>query len=98
MSLAWSAYRVMAPLIGAAAPAGRVFAARSERPLWAERMGSVAAEGPVDAWIHAASLGEALAVGPLVRALESAAPGARVHLTATTAGGRARLDALSRSC
>jgi 3-deoxy-D-manno-octulosonic-acid transferase len=94
MSLAWSAYRVMAPLIGAAAPAGRVFAPPPERSLWGERLGRVTAPGPVEAWIHAASLGEALAVGPLVRSLATAAPGARFHLTAGTRGGRERLNGL----
>jgi 3-deoxy-D-manno-octulosonic-acid transferase len=91
MSLAWSAYRFAAPLIGAAAPALRPFTPAAERGLWGERMGRVAATGAVDAWIHAASLGEALAVGPLVRALSEAQPGARFHLTASTTGGRARL-------
>ncbi len=94
MSLAWSAYRIAAPLIGAAAPAARAFAPAAERQLWGERMGRVDATGWVHAWIHAASLGEALAVGPLVRELSGAQPGARFHLTASTRGGRARLGEL----
>ncbi len=94
MSLAWSAYRIAAPLIGAAAPAARAFAPPAERLLWGERMGRVEATGAAHAWIHAASLGEALAVGPLVRALSDAQPGARFHLTASTRGGRARLAEL----
>jgi len=97
MSLAWGAYRVVAPLIGAAAPAGRAFAPAPERALWAERLGHVRADGPADAWIHAASLGEALAVGPLLRALtQASAAGStlRTHLTASTRGGRARLAEL----
>jgi 3-deoxy-D-manno-octulosonic-acid transferase len=91
VSLAWTAYRAVAPLIGAAAPAARALAPSAERTLWDERLGRVTSQGTVDAWIHAASLGEALAVGPLVRALAAAAPGSRFHLTATTPGGRTRL-------
>lgn len=91
MSLAWSAYRIAAPLIGAAAPALRMVAPASERRLWGERMGCVPAGLPVHAWIHAASLGEATAVGPLTRELARAQPGARFHLTASTPAGRSRL-------
>ncbi|MBI3540110.1 MAG: hypothetical protein HY076_07540, partial [Candidatus Eisenbacteria bacterium] len=94
MSLAWAAYRTVAPLLGAAAPAARIFASPAERPLWGERLGQVTAPDVTDAWIHAASLGEALAVGPLVRELEELAPRARFQLTATTRGGRARLAGL----
>jgi 3-deoxy-D-manno-octulosonic-acid transferase len=94
MSLVWSAYRLAAPLIGAAAPAARPFTPAAERRLWGERMGRVEAIGAVDAWIHAASLGEALAVGPLVRELSAAQAGARFHLTASTRGGRERLGEL----
>jgi 3-deoxy-D-manno-octulosonic-acid transferase len=91
VSLAWSAYRIAAPLIGAAAPALRPFTPVAERGLWGERMGRVPEGGPVDAWIHAASLGEATAVGPLTRELAATRPGARFHLTASTPAGRARL-------
>lgn len=91
MSLAWSAYRIAAPLIGAAAPALRAFTPVVERGLWSERLGRIAASGPVDAWIHAASLGESTAVGPLTRELAATRPGARFHLTASTPAGRARL-------
>ena len=94
MSVAWAAYRMVAPVLGAAAPAARMFASPSERPLWSERMGRVRDDLPADAWIHAASLGEALAVGPLTRELLRLAPRARFHLTATTRGGRARLGEL----
>jgi 3-deoxy-D-manno-octulosonic-acid transferase len=94
MSLAWSAYRIAAPVLGAAARAAGAFAPAAERALWHERLGRLPGTGPVDAWIHAASLGEALAVGPLVRALSAASPEASFHLTATTRGGRARLGEL----
>ncbi|MEK7331307.1 MAG: glycosyltransferase N-terminal domain-containing protein, partial [Candidatus Eisenbacteria bacterium] len=76
------------------APAARLFASPRERPLWEERLGRLTAAEPVDAWIHAASLGEALAVGPLVRGLQGLQPGARFQLTASTAAGRARLAEL----
>ena len=98
MSVAWSAYRTIAPALGAMAPLARVFAPESERILWRERLGHVQAPGPVDAWIHAASLGEAQAVGPLLRELTTAKPGASFHLTATTRTGRARLGQLGISC
>jgi 3-deoxy-D-manno-octulosonic-acid transferase len=94
VSLAWVAYRLVAQVLGAAAPAARLFAPPRERVLWGERLGRLTATEPVDAWIHAASLGEALAVGPLVRGLLRRQPGARFHLTATTAPGRARLAGL----
>src|SRR5439155_8104069 len=91
VSLAWSAYRVLAPVLGAAAPAARLFASPRERPFWNERLGRVPAMGATDAWIHAASLGEATAVPPLAEALLALAPGARLFLTATTRAGRERL-------
>jgi len=98
MSLVWGAYRLAAPLIGAAAPAARAFAPAAERALWGERMGRVEPEpAGTDAWVHAASLGEALAAGSLVRALADAAPAARFHLTANTRAGRTRLAEFGHS-
>src|SRR6185503_10026367 len=91
VSALWLAYRVLAPCLGALAPAGRVFASPDERPLWGERLGRLAATGPVDAWIHAASLGESVGVPPLVRELAARRGGATFHLTATTRSGRMRL-------
>jgi 3-deoxy-D-manno-octulosonic-acid transferase len=96
MSLAWAAYRAVAPVLAAAAPAARLFASAGERTLWEERLGRVAAAGPVDAWVHASSLGEALAVAPLLRALRTVQTDARFHLTATTIAGRARLAELGQ--
>ncbi len=96
MRLAWNAYRVLAPLLGAVAPSARVFASPHERPLWSERMGEFTLAGGCHAWVHAASLGEARAVPPLLRELERRAPGARFVLTATTRTGRARLAELGR--
>ncbi len=98
MSIAWRLYRGIAPILGALAPHMGAFAPARERASWAERMGKVSLAGGCDAWIHAASLGEATAVQPLLAALERRHPKARLHLTATTYTGRTRLAALGRSC
>ena len=94
MSLAWKAYRMVAPAIGAIAPHARVFVKSSERPLWGERMGENALPAGWDAWIHASSMGEATAAGPLTRELLARAGGARLTLTASTLTGRDRLAKL----
>jgi 3-deoxy-D-manno-octulosonic-acid transferase len=94
VSVAWGAYRVLAPCLGALAPAAAIFASRAERELWSERMGKVASPGGSDAWLHAASLGEAGAAGSLARELLALAPRARLWLTAQTRTGRARLQEL----
>jgi len=91
VSLLWAAYRLAAPCLGVVAPAAGVFASPLERPLWRERMGEVTATGGVDAWVHAASLGEASAVPPLLRELDRARAGASFWLTATSRTGRSRL-------
>src|SRR5262245_2346278 len=96
MSMAWRAYRVVAPCLGAIAPAAGMFASPRERALWNERMGMVAVEPGVDAWIHAASMGESLAVAALRRELARVRPVARFHLTATTVTGRGRLAEIDR--
>jgi 3-deoxy-D-manno-octulosonic-acid transferase len=93
VSVAWLGYRLLAPLAGAAAPLLRGWAPGPERALWPERLGEVAA-GPADAWLHAASMGESMAVQGLLETLRAHAPGARLRLTATTRTGRARLLAL----
>jgi 3-deoxy-D-manno-octulosonic-acid transferase len=90
----WGAYRVLAPVLGSLAPAAGVFTSPAERVLWRERMGRLARPGGCDAWVHAASLGEAVAVAPLVRELLKLQPDARLQLTATTRSGRARLQEL----
>jgi len=94
VSAAWGAYRVLAPCLGALAPAAALFASPAERRLWAERMGRVSLAGGCDAWLHAASLGEAGAAGSLARALLALEPRARLWLTAQTRSGRARLAEL----
>ena len=94
MNALWGTYRVIAPVLGALAPAAGVFTSPAERVLWGERMGRLARPGGCDAWVHAASLGEAVAAAPLVRELTRVQPEARLQLTATTRGGRERLSAL----
>jgi len=95
VSVIWGFYRLAAPALGILAPAAGMFSPHPERPLWGERLGRVRLESGCDAWIHAASLGEATAAGPLARALHRARPGARLLATATTHGGRARLEGLA---
>lgn len=92
MSVAWTLYRVASPVAGWLAPAGRHFVPAEQRALWHERLGRVERDA-ADAWLHAASLGEAGAALPLLEALYEAAPAARLHLTATTLTGRERLAA-----
>jgi 3-deoxy-D-manno-octulosonic-acid transferase len=94
VSLAWWSYRAAATGLGAVAPWARWLASPRERELWSERMGEVAASAGCDAWVHSASLGEAVAVGPLVRELQTLGPRARLVLTATTRAGRTRLMSL----
>ena len=94
MSAVWIAYRLLAPSIGVLAPAAAIFASPEERRLWSERMGRVSLAGGCDAWVHAASLGEAQAAGPLARALLALEPRARLWLTAQTRTGRGRLAEL----
>ena len=95
--MAWSVYRSLAPWLGAVAPLGRWIAPRLERPGWQERLGEVAPNDGTDAWIHAASMGEAVAVAGLLAELRAHAPGTRLRLTATTRTGRQRLAALGET-
>jgi 3-deoxy-D-manno-octulosonic-acid transferase len=94
MSLTWSAYRLVAPCLGAMAPAARYLVSPQERPLWGERLGRVRLAGGCHAWVHAASLGEALGVGPMLDELRGLQSGARFWLTASTRAGRSRLEGL----
>ncbi len=96
MSLAWMAYRLAAPCLGAVLPVARAFLPSHERTRWDERLGRTSLPGGADAWIHAASMGEATAVGPLVRELQALAPHSSFLLTATTHGGSLRLGALGQ--
>ena len=97
MNLAWVAYRLAAPCLGAILPAARVFVPSRERAHWDERLGRTSLPEGADAWIHAASMGEATAVGPFVRELQALAPRSRFLLTATTRGGCERLGALGQT-
>ncbi len=97
MSLAWTAYRMLAPVLGALAPSAGMFASPNEQPFWKERMGDAALPGGCHAWVHAASLGEAAAVPPLLRELRRSVPEARFWLTATSRGGRAKLRQIERT-
>jgi 3-deoxy-D-manno-octulosonic-acid transferase len=94
VNVLWGAYRGLAPVVGALAPAASVFTSPAERVLWRERLGRLTRPGGCDAWVHAASLGEAVAAAPLVRELLRRQPDARLQLTATTRSGRARLAEL----
>lgn len=94
MNPLWLTYRVVAPLLGACAPAGSWITSPSDRRAWRERMGETARPGGVDAWVHAASMGEAVAAAPLVRELRARQGDARFQLTASTRTGRERLAAL----
>lgn len=95
MSALWSAYRVATLLAGAVAPAAGPFVGPAERMWWRERLGhEIPIEGPVDAWIHAASLGEGVAAGALRDALRARRQTARFLFTATTRTGRERLSGL----
>lgn len=94
MNPLWGAYRTLAPVLGVFAPAAGVFTSPAERVLWGERLGHIARPGGCDAWVHAASMGEAVAAAPLVRELRRRQPTARLQLTSTTRSGRERLAAL----
>ena len=90
----WGTYRALAPVLGVLAPAAGMFTSPSERVLWRERLGQVTRPGGCDAWVHSASMGEAVAAGPLVRELRARHSAARFQLTSTTRSGRGRLLAL----
>lgn len=94
MNPLWTAYRMFAPVAGVLAPGAALFTSPLERVLWNERLGQVERPGGCDAWVHAASLGEAVAATPLVRELLRLQPDARLQLTATTRSGRERLGTL----
>src|SRR5262249_33468354 len=66
----------------------------AEGPWWQEGLGDVPVESGADAWIHAASLGEAVAMPALLRELRAHSPLAKLRLTSTTRTGRERLASL----
>jgi len=63
---------------------------------WAERFGFANAEvnnkAPFDLWIHAVSVGEARAAGPLVKRLLQEQPDKNILVTTTTPTGSAMVD------
>jgi 3-deoxy-D-manno-octulosonic-acid transferase len=64
------------------------------RQRWGERFGRVARpDEPVAAWVHAVSVGEALAALPLIRALLQRFGAGRVLVTTTTPTGSERVRA-----
>jgi 3-deoxy-D-manno-octulosonic-acid transferase len=90
VSLAWTLYRAAAPWAGRLSPLALPLLGPEERALWPERRGR-ASVAPADVWLHAASLGETGAVRPLIERLMPPGGVTRVHATATTRSGRARL-------
>jgi 3-deoxy-D-manno-octulosonic-acid transferase len=97
MSMTWAGYRIVTGGLGAAAPFLGWLAPRAERERWRERLGEVVVRAPAHAWIHAASLGESVAVQGLLRELRTHAPIASFHLTATTRTGYDRLRTLGEA-
>jgi len=91
VSLAWLGYRALAGGLGLLAPHAQWLVSSRERASWSERLGRIDVPGGVHAWIHAASMGETLAAAALLDPLRALQPEVKVHLTATTRGGRARL-------
>jgi len=82
-------YRLYRVLTSALYPVAAGWAALHRGPAreeWAERMGRLPRAPGGGIWIHAASVGELVAAGPLVRALASG--GERVLLTVVTPSGR----------
>lgn len=94
MNPLWIGYRVLAPVLGSLAPGAGMFTSPPERVLWRERLGHITRPGGCDAWVHSASMGEAVAAAPLVRELRRRQPDARLQLTSTTRSGRDRLREL----
>lgn len=75
--------------------AWRGLALREYWSRWGERFGHLRPSAPVAAWVHAVSVGEALAALPLIRALVEQHGEGRVLVTTTTPTGSARVrDAL----
>lgn len=87
-------YRLYRALTSAVYPVAAGWAALhrgSSREEWAERMGRLPRAAPGGIWIHAASVGELVAAGPLVRALASR--GEEILLSVVTPSGRRVADA-----
>ncbi|TBW55891.1 3-deoxy-D-manno-octulosonic acid transferase [Marinobacter halodurans] len=61
---------------------------------WRDRIGLIPRSDKPVIWVHAVSVGETIAAAPLVRALLERRPDASILMTAMTATGRARANAL----
>lgn len=65
--------------------------ARKEQPNWKERMGDSSIEPPRDGvrrvWIHAVSVGEVIAVLPILRELRNKMPNHQIVFSVTTSSG-----------
>ncbi|WP_203143867.1 lipid IV(A) 3-deoxy-D-manno-octulosonic acid transferase [Marinobacter mangrovi] len=61
---------------------------------WQDRIGLIPRSDKPVIWVHAVSVGETIAAAPLVRSLLARRPDARILMTAMTATGRARANAL----
>lgn len=61
---------------------------------WQERLGLIPDTGRPVIWVHAVSVGETIAAAPLVKALLARRSDAKILMTAMTATGRARAQAL----
>ncbi|NOT33952.1 MAG: hypothetical protein HOP12_07255 [Candidatus Eisenbacteria bacterium] len=91
MSAGWLAYRGLTACAGLIEPLAGLALTGVERAHWPERRGRSAAPAPIDAWVHAASMGESLAAAALIEGLSREAPRASIAVTTTTVSARARL-------
>lgn len=55
--------------------------------LWRGRFGRIKPVGPVDIWLHAASVGEVRVIGYLIHHLHNKNPNLRIHITTMTRTG-----------
>ncbi len=67
-------------------PYARFRASRGSR-LWKGRLGRICHKGPVDLWMHAASVGEVKVIGFLLSYLRKLSPALKIHVTAVTRQG-----------
>lgn len=80
-------YRILTALIYLLLyPYGRFRASRGSR-LWQGRLGLVMGEGPVDLWMHAASVGEVKVIGFLVDYLKKQSNGLKIRVSTMTRQG-----------
>ena len=80
-------YRLATRLVYALMAPFGLWRARRGSQLWQGRMGLRMPRGPVDIWMHAASVGEVKVLGNLVRYLQRRRPNIALHITTVTATG-----------